>query len=350
MNRHNQPHHQRNNNPNSYSNRSQLRKARSLWNETRQPNASLTTYIRAILYECQPIRFSQLQNHYYPQIHNIFKKSVPFIQNVLVVHLPILLRRILQFVQSRNIKEWMYLCGFISYWYIVSYLHELLHAGPMIIILTLLIMIFTIGLGDNSSKSRSIDGEYVSAYSVFNRGFQNILGSLDADNLVAQHVGGGLGAAAVAGGGGGRDNNNDDLDDDDFGNNHNHNRRRRNNNRNHNRQQQQQQQQQEEENNNPPQNNNNNQNNNKSRKSGKKVRRKRNIEQKREQQREMELQREAAAALGFGDGRGLGHNQDEVMAMNRLIEEQADAAAILMGDDNDDDVVVVDGLIGEVNE
>jgi hypothetical protein len=54
----------------------------------------------------------------------------------------------------------------------------------MVVILTALVVIFTIGLGDNDTPTGP------SAYSVFNRGFERLLGSVDADALLAQHIGG----------------------------------------------------------------------------------------------------------------------------------------------------------------
>ena len=69
----------------------------------------------------------------------------------------------------------------------------------MVIIITSLIAIFTIGLGDES-ENNSEQQNRISTYSVFNRGFQRLLGSVDADALLAQHVGGGIGLGGVAAG------------------------------------------------------------------------------------------------------------------------------------------------------
>lgn len=165
----------------------------------------------------------------------------------------------------------------------------------MLVILTSLGAIFTFGLGDNANP----DG--LSAYSVFNRGFERIMGSVDGEALLAQHVGGGF-AGAMGGMGGGMpeqedrrppaaavarhrrppaaedeedwDSDDDNQDDD-----------------------------------------NNGQGNNRggARKSGKKARR-RNLEQRQELRR----QRDAARALGLhGDG-----NPEDQVAMQRLIEQQ----------------------------
>ena len=71
--------------------------------------------------------------------------------------------------------------------------YRLFDAGLLVIISTMLVLIFTIGLGDSNNSNGT------SAYSVFNRGCQQLLGSIDADNFVNQYVGGGLAAAAGAG-------------------------------------------------------------------------------------------------------------------------------------------------------
>lgn len=158
-----------------------------------------------------------------------------------------------------------------------------LEAGPMVIIVTALVAIFTIGLGDNA------DPNSVSAYSVFNRGFQRLLGEVDAEELMEQHVGGGMAMAMAME----RRRNEIDVDTDFVP------------------QRRQQQPQQNEENAGQQQQNDGN---NQSRKSGKKARR-RNLEQRQELQR----QRQAALDMGFGGDEG---NQHEMLAMQRLIEEQ----------------------------
>lgn len=182
------------------------------------------------------------------------------------------------------------------------YINRLLDAGPMLVILTSLVAIFTFGLGDNENP----DG--ISAYSVFNRGFQRILGSVDAEALLAQHLGGGFvgGMAGMAGIGGGipeqedhrpraaavarprrpqavedEDEGGSDSDDDDD---------------------------------NQDDDNNNGQGNTRggARKSGKKARRR-----NQEQRQELRRQRDAARALGLhGDG-----DPDDQVAMQRLIEQ-----------------------------
>ena len=66
----------------------------------------------------------------------------------------------------------------------LAYMHEWLHAGPSVFILTLLILLYTIGLGDNTGAASGIP----SAYSVFNRGVQRLIGQEDAETLANQFV------------------------------------------------------------------------------------------------------------------------------------------------------------------
>jgi hypothetical protein len=51
------------------------------------------------------------------------------------------------------------------------YLHDLLAIGPIVVILTLLVPMYTVGLGDNTGTGGGIP----SAYSVFNRGMRRIM-------------------------------------------------------------------------------------------------------------------------------------------------------------------------------
>eukprot|EP00540_Astrosyne_radiata_P011723 CAMPEP_0116854026 /NCGR_PEP_ID=MMETSP0418-20121206/18326_1 /TAXON_ID=1158023 /ORGANISM="Astrosyne radiata, Strain 13vi08-1A" /LENGTH=210 /DNA_ID=CAMNT_0004486667 /DNA_START=81 /DNA_END=713 /DNA_ORIENTATION=+ len=181
-------------------------------------------------------------------------------------------------IRSMKLHHWKIVTGVLLYYCLVRFLHCILDAGPFFVIVTALIAIFTIGLGD--------DNDYggLSAYSVFNRGFEQILGSVDADALLEQHVGGG-GMMGFMGNGNHRGEDN-----------HHHVARRPAAN-NHN-------------DDDGEQDNNNRQN--QSRKSGKKSRR-RNLEQRREIQR----QRQAAMAAGFGAiGAGVdANNQEEIVPM-----------------------------------
>jgi len=177
-----------------------------------------------------------------------------------------------------------------------------------------LTLIFTIGLSDDQNRSG------LSAYSVFNRGFEQLMGSVDADSLLAQHVGGGMMMNMNMNmnmnhrGADERDRERDQVQPRRPG--HEERVRRQpaaneaeaianneldNNNNN-------------EDNDNDDDNNNNNNNNNRARKSGKKSRR-RDLDQRRDLRR----QREAALRIGLD---GAGDGPDDAVAMQRIIENQ----------------------------
>jgi len=236
----------------------------------------------------------------------------------LVKSVPDVCKAVFAFVASRSPRQWMIAGGVLAYYYLIRWIHQVLEAGPLVVILTMLTLIFTIGLSDNENR----DG--ISAYSVFNRGFERLLGSVDVDSLLAQHVGGGLG-----GGGGGmihheerphyrrhgaerpapnernerneRNNNNDNDDHGAVNNDHD----------------EGGQDNDDDDPNRARTNDDNQTNHTGSRKSGKKARR-RNLEQRRDLRR----QREAALQMGLDGGEG----PEEMMAMQRLIEEQIAAA------------------------
>jgi hypothetical protein len=131
---------------------------------------------------------------------------------------PAAARALLEFLRGRTARQWAGLAGALAYYWLVRRLHEWIRAGPVVLILTALGAIFTVGLGDASA-----DGQ-LSAYSVFNRGMVRLLGDVQVEQLLAQHVGGAVvggpaGAAGPAEGGGGRgDDDDEDWDPDEDGN------------------------------------------------------------------------------------------------------------------------------------
>jgi hypothetical protein len=173
--------------------------------------------LRAILYEIQPFRIqptvvqlklyiqdggwkqcastilSQLKcivvivlriiNCIYQYLRNIDIRSI---QSLVVTHKTLLA------------KSFVTIFALRLYYRTVLYLHDLLAAGPLVIIVTLFILLYTIGLGDNTGASSGIP----SAYSVFNRGVRRILGTVDGEELARQFAGG-MAAVRAAGGGGG---------------------------------------------------------------------------------------------------------------------------------------------------
>lgn len=223
-----------------------------------------------------------------------FLKQVPW-------HCWQFLQLIGSFLCQRTLRQWSYVGATLVYAIVVYWVHSTLEAGPIILMMTALVAIFTVGLSDDESLRGGL-----SPYSVFNRGFERMLGTLDADALVAQHVGGGFGGL----GGGmpvadddhrrGRDprpiRNRDDDNDVPAEAAHQ-----------------------------PPQQQNNNNLNGPqapARPSNKKLRgrrqRGRNTEQQTDVERDMELQREAARVMGFGND-----NDDlDERAIQRLLQEE----------------------------
>ncbi|KAL7550206.1 hypothetical protein ACHAWF_013438 [Thalassiosira exigua] len=101
----------------------------------------------------------------------------------------------------------LFLIALRLYHRLLLYLHELLHAGPIVLIFTLLALLYTVGLGDGTGADSGIP----SAYSVFNRGMRRILGTADAEEMARQYAGG---AAMLAGGGARRAGDWDEDNDD----------------------------------------------------------------------------------------------------------------------------------------
>jgi len=236
-------------------------RSRAIWDEARKQDAPCSAYIRAILYELQPIRFSTLK------LDEMLYKVKKFLSQLLKLFVCLFENLAKRKWSFNEIKSIIIL---ILYVYGVLYLHRLFDAGPVIVISTALIIIFTIGLSDNPN------GDAVSAYSVFNRGFRQLLGSIDAEELVNQYVGGALALQQPQ-----RNEDNDEnvpLE--------------------HHMDQNQHLRQQPE----PRQNGET------SRKSGKKARR-RNLEQRREAQ----MQRQLAREMGFEN------NEEGVMMMNAAL-------------------------------
>lgn len=276
------------------------RRSRAIWDETRKPNAKRGALAKAILYELQPIRLPTMDIHSLQSCVVKWSINVGFVcRSLVLVWLPSWMGIVWKFSRNRSVREWSFIGAALAYWKLVVFLHRTLDAGPSFLMLSAIIAIFTIGLGDNSNSGQ------LSAYSVFNRGFQSLLGDLDADALVQQHVGGGAAVGGMAMGAAVNHRNNNHHNDGAMEDHH------------------QAGQHQDDAQNEvlrqlqvPPEQNENQQEQqppNRARKSGKKARRK----QKLNQRHDIRRQREVAAAMGFGQ-----NEEEDVMAMNRLIEEQ----------------------------
>ena len=152
----------------------------------------LSRYGRAILYELQPIRYSVGVTMVQASVRVGIRygihlwcagrtASTTLIRRIL----PMVCQRCYTTIRSMTYTQWKWTILIALYYMFVRWMHETIEAGPVVIIVTALAVICTVGLSDHSTR----DG--LSAYSVFNQGFQKIMGSIDADELLQQHVGGG---------------------------------------------------------------------------------------------------------------------------------------------------------------
>ena len=283
------------------------KRSRVIWDEARREDAPWTATARAVLYECQPIRLSSINFSGVGSSLSRFGRFVAALAHFIARALPGLVRGLIRIARGMTMRQWGMLGIAVGYYYFVRLVHRTLEAGPLVVIATAMIGIFTIGLGDGN-------GAGMSAYSVFNRGFQQLLGSVDVEALVQQYAGGGLAvqaqmnaadhgiheqndardaerrgnigpaAPAVAAAAAVDDEGADAIE--------------------------------------PPQDGQNNRARRPNKKNRNRDRRERNADVR----REMERQRQAAAAMGF-----VGDGEQDIAAMNRLIEDQ-----VLAGNEEED--------------
>lgn len=172
---------------------------------------------RAMAYEIQPFRIKpccQRVRIFVCEEEGLRKISSSFLDHArriffLLSSLFAILYQWLRRTDVRSIRSFLHtnkspigksaaiLIGLRLYHRVLLYVHELLHAGPILVILTLLALLYTVGLGDNTGAASGVP----SAYSVFNRGMMRILGTVDAEELARQYAGGMAMAGAAAGGG-----------------------------------------------------------------------------------------------------------------------------------------------------
>jgi len=249
--------------------------AREIWQNTRRPDSTWLDVVRAILFELQPIRYSVLVRHIRKSPSLYIKPGWELLVKIVIIWLNSLqwsAGLLWKFFHHAGWKDYILLIGLASYAYFIRIVHKLFHAGPLVVVVTGLVIILTVGLDDDQSSN-----DRISAYSVFNRHCRAILGSIDVESLVNQYVGGGMGLW----------NNPGEAP-----------------------QPPPRPRQRRQHQNHPDQPRAQNQG---ARKSGKKARRDQaTLEKRRDRQR----QRQEAAAMGFGI-----HDQEQE-AMNRLIEQQ----------------------------
>jgi len=93
-------------------------RSRAIWDETRKENAPYTTYIRAILYELQPIRFSSINIH---QIIHTTKSICLQIIQLTMILLRSLYHDVIKKLTLRDLKYFSMISGYV---YVVLYIHR----------------------------------------------------------------------------------------------------------------------------------------------------------------------------------------------------------------------------------
>ena len=188
--------------------------SRELWNQvrfhsTQDPNGTSSnqgqyyiSLIRAILYEIQPFPLKPAFRRvrvFVLEEDGLKRSCFYFVERAisivrLIFHCITYLHQSIKNINWKSVQSFAKskLCRYTALSFIVlymygrflAYMHEWLHAGPVVFILTLLVLLYTIGLGDNTGASSGIP----SAYSVFNRGVQRLIGQEDAETLANQFV------------------------------------------------------------------------------------------------------------------------------------------------------------------
>ena len=157
--------------------------SRELWDKTRIEDSTrlekVIHILRAILYELQPISVSKLIH-----ITTNLSKTIPASWDFIRENSGDFFLSIYKFLSEFKFQLVVGSASVYIFCKFVAFAHRAMDAGPIVIIITMLVLIFTVGLSDNVSGDGSM-----SAYSVFNRSFARMMGGVDAESLVAQHVG-----------------------------------------------------------------------------------------------------------------------------------------------------------------
>lgn len=145
-----------------------------------------------MLYELQPIRWQTIEFQKTSWLLLTVNDACSIVRQIavwLVNGTVWIVGSLLRLLRSTSRKHIFVLVGITVYYFVVRLLHEWLEAGPVVLILTALILIFTVGLQDAPVAGQG--QRQLSAYHIFNRGMERMMGTMDAEHLLQQYVGGG---------------------------------------------------------------------------------------------------------------------------------------------------------------
>ena len=101
-----------------------FKRSRAIWDEARMCRDSKMEeakyWLRAILYELQPIRLSQIDTH---GIQSLIRSARQGLWHC-IRQLPVGCRWLYAFLWKRSPKEWMIVAAIVGYYYLVRWIHE----------------------------------------------------------------------------------------------------------------------------------------------------------------------------------------------------------------------------------
>jgi hypothetical protein len=100
------------------------RRSRALWDEARRPNAPRMAFVRALLYELQPIRLSSIDTAQWRARAVAFSRGA---RRFATQTVPAVNRRIGTFVMSLSGRNWMVIGAVLLYYVTVRILHQYVH-------------------------------------------------------------------------------------------------------------------------------------------------------------------------------------------------------------------------------
>ena len=119
-----------------------FKRSRALWDDARRPRERKVeewkSLLRAILYELQPIRFSQYHHSFSyvtrPQAigHFLSSRVLPVAQRGLVFMITVVLPTIGSFIRNLTARQWMMVGGVVMYYFMVRWIHEYVGIGGSI--------------------------------------------------------------------------------------------------------------------------------------------------------------------------------------------------------------------------